>query len=47
MAAQRGNDWDETMDNLEDEEIRMIKLAELRGRRKALEESLPHDQTSD
>lgn len=38
QAAQRGNDWDSTIDELLDEEIRLLELAELRAKRKALEE---------
>ena len=40
QAAQRGNDWDETIDTLEDEEKRKIALAKLRAARKAIEEGM-------
>lgn len=38
QAAQRGNDWDETIDTLLDEEDRKLELAKKRAERKRLEE---------
>lgn len=38
QSAQRGNDWDTTIDELIDEENKLTVLAELRAKRKALEE---------
>lgn len=45
QAAQKGNDWDSTMDDLEDEESRMINLAKMRAKRKNIEEGNPQDVT--
>ncbi len=39
QAAQRGNDWDATIDELIDEERRKLELAKIRQERKAIEEN--------
>lgn len=46
QAAQRGNDWDTTFDELMDEETKMLKMAEIRAKRKALEENSDNAATS-
>jgi len=37
QASQRGNDWDEIIDELNDEEDSLLELAEKKARRKILE----------
>jgi lambda family phage portal protein len=46
QAARIGNDWDENVDELIDEEEKMVKLAELRAKRKALEEGIKNAATN-
>ncbi len=38
QAAQRGQDWDEDMDELMDEELRLMEYEELKSKRKTLQE---------
>lgn len=46
QAAQRGNDWDATIDELIDEEKRKLELAKIRQERKAIEENTNNAATN-